>query len=120
MSATMQPNWLETVDFKGYLEGLATLKLSEDDRGNGVVKQRIAAKKQLSRATARIGDATTGVRLELTSYAAPCKKIAPAFTAEHFVRVSQKVHAGWSRLYARVLEPGRISLGDRVVTEESH
>lgn len=68
----------------------------------------------------RIGDATTGVRLELTSYAAPCKKIAPAFTAEHFVRVSQKVHAGWSRLYARVLEPGRISLGDRVVTEESH
>ena len=68
MSATMQPNWLETVDFKGYLEGLATLKLSEDDRGNGVVKQRIAAKKQLSRATARIGDATTLAKEILTAH----------------------------------------------------
>ena len=59
MSATMRPDWLETVDFKGYLAGLDPLKLSNDDRGNGVVNQRITAEKPLSRATARIGDATT-------------------------------------------------------------
>lgn len=58
MSATMQPNWLETVDFKGYLAGLDPLKLSNEDRGNGVVKQRITAEKPLRRATARIGDST--------------------------------------------------------------
>ena len=60
-----------------------------------------------------------GVSLELTAYAAPCKKIASAFAAEYFVRVSQKVHPGWSRLYARVLAPGRIARGDRVIVEES-
>ena len=59
MSATMRPDWLETVDFKGYLAGLDPLKLSNDDRDNGVVIQRITAEKPLSRATARIGDATT-------------------------------------------------------------
>jgi MOSC domain-containing protein YiiM len=28
--------------------------------------------------------------------------------------VSQKTHAGWSRLYARVLEEGDVRTGDRV------
>ena len=68
MSATMRPDWLETVDFNGYLAGLDPLKLSNDDRDNGVVKQRIAAKKQLSRATARIGDATTLAKEILTAH----------------------------------------------------
>ena len=54
------------------------------------------------------------VELALTGYASPCKNIAPAFRDEHFVRVSQKVHPGWSRVYARVVREGVISVGDVV------
>jgi MOSC domain-containing protein YiiM len=54
------------------------------------------------------------VSLELTRYAAPCTKIAGAFRDGRVVRVSEKVHAGWSRLYARVLKEGTLRIGDRV------
>ena len=52
------------------------------------------------------------VRLELTSHAAPCETIAGSFRDGEFVRVSPKVHPGWSRLYARVLEEGVVRQGD--------
>jgi MOSC domain-containing protein YiiM len=54
------------------------------------------------------------VELTLTGFASPCKNIAPAFRDDGFVRVSQKVHPGWSRLYARVTRAGLISVGDAV------
>ena len=54
------------------------------------------------------------VLLELTAYTAPCKKIAGSFANEQFTRISQKVHPGWSRLYARVLTPGMVRLGSEV------
>jgi MOSC domain-containing protein YiiM len=54
------------------------------------------------------------VQLTLTSYASPCKNIAPAFRDEEFVRVSQKLHPGWSRLYARVDGEGVVTIGDPV------
>ena len=55
-----------------------------------------------------------GAELELTSYTVPCRHIRAAFVDERFVRVSQKVHPGWSRLYARVLAPGNVAPGDAV------
>src|SRR5690349_5327243 len=54
------------------------------------------------------------VVLELTDYAAPCSNIARCFERRQYVRVNQKVHAGWSRLYARVLAEGTVQVGDRV------
>ena len=57
------------------------------------------------------------VRLEITRYTSPCYKIAGAFRDGAFVRVSQKVHPGWSRVYARVLAAGRIITGDAVSLE---
>lgn len=57
-----------------------------------------------------IGD----LQLEITSAAAPCRKIAGAFVNGEFVRVSQKQHPGWSRFYARVLREGSVSTGDVV------
>ena len=54
------------------------------------------------------------VRVELTDYAAPCNNIAGSFARRRMVRVSQKVHPGWSRLYARVLKEGTVRVGDRV------
>jgi MOSC domain-containing protein YiiM len=54
------------------------------------------------------------VLLELTDYAAPCSNIARSFERRQYVRVNQKVHAGWSRLYARVLAEGTVHVGDRI------
>lgn len=67
-----------------------------------------------ARAILRIGDA---LRVELTRAAPPCKTIAHCFVGSEFKRVSQKVHPGWSRMYARVLSEGAVRVGDAVVLE---
>jgi MOSC domain-containing protein YiiM len=54
------------------------------------------------------------VEIEITSYTAPCKNIAGSFSEGEFTRISQKVHPGWSRLYARVHRPGQVAAGDAV------
>ncbi len=63
----------------------------------------------------RIGDT---VLLEMMSYTAPCKYNAQWFANGEFSRISQKLHPGWSRLYARVLAEGIVRPGDRVTVEE--
>lgn len=57
-----------------------------------------------------IGDAV----LELTRPAYPCEKVAGSFRKGEFVRVSEKVHPGWSRFYSRVLGEGTVRVGDQV------
>jgi MOSC domain-containing protein YiiM len=52
------------------------------------------------------------VVLEITRYTSPCLNIRPAFTHGDYARVSEKRHPGSSRVYARVLVPGRIRTGD--------
>lgn len=54
------------------------------------------------------------VWLLVTTYAAPCRNIAGSFAGDEFGRISQKMHPGWSRVYARVLEPGVVRVGDPV------
>ena len=54
------------------------------------------------------------VLLEVTRYTSPCLNIRPAFSHGDYSRVSEKRHPGWSRVYARVLVPGRIKTGDPV------
>ena len=54
------------------------------------------------------------VELEITAYAPPCRKIVDSFADGTSTRVSQKVHPGWSRVYAKVLHEGRIATGDSV------
>jgi MOSC domain-containing protein YiiM len=54
------------------------------------------------------------VELEVASFTNPCKTIRDSFIDGHFRRISQKVHPGWSRVYARVLAEGKIRRGDRV------
>ena len=63
----------------------------------------------------RIGDA---VLLEIMSYTSPCKYNAQWFVDGEFSRISQKLHPGWSRLYARVLAEGVVRPGDAVAVEE--
>lgn len=52
--------------------------------------------------------------VELTSYADPCPDLLPYFThgANHLV--DQDKYPGWSRVYARVIEPGTVKVADEV------
>jgi MOSC domain-containing protein YiiM len=61
-------------------------------------------------ATLQIG----GVQLQITKYTSPCEKIGGSFLANDFTRISQKLHPGWSRVSARVLNGGVVRMGDPV------
>ncbi len=52
------------------------------------------------------------VRLLITKYASPCAKIRGSFLHHDVTRISQNVHAGCSRLCARVLAEGIVRIGD--------
>ena len=54
------------------------------------------------------------VVVEISSYTTPCKTIKASFVDEGFKRISQKIHPGESRLYARVLQTGRLAVGHQV------
>jgi MOSC domain-containing protein YiiM len=57
------------------------------------------------------------VQLEVLSYTAPCSQNTCWFTDGDFSRLSQKIHPGRSRVYARVLVEGVVKQGDPVVVE---
>ena len=54
------------------------------------------------------------VLLEIASFTDPCKTIKGSFIDGKFIRIAQKLHPGWSRVYARVLSEGPIRSGDPV------
>lgn len=55
-----------------------------------------------------------GVELEVASFTPPCKTIRECFADGRFERILQKTHPGESRVYARVLAPGRVGAGEAV------
>jgi len=59
------------------------------------------------------------VLVEITSYTSPCNSIPAFFVDGDYSRISQKIHPGYSRVYARVLSEGRLVIGQpiRVVSE---
>ncbi len=54
------------------------------------------------------------VLVELTSYTNPCNTIPAFFVDGNYQRIAQKVHPGWSRIYARVLTGGTLKVGQAV------
>lgn len=56
-----------------------------------------------------------GVVLQATAFAPPCPTIRASFTGGHFDRISDKRHAGESRVYCRVLAEGELRAGESVV-----
>lgn len=69
------------------------------------------------------GDVRPGVRLalgsarcEISSYAVPCRQNAPWFSDRDFGRIHHR-HGPVSRMYATVLEPGTVAIGDAVHLE---
>jgi MOSC domain-containing protein YiiM len=63
----------------------------------------------------QVGDA----RLLLTTFAVPCRNLSQYFEGGEIFRVSQKVHPGWSRIYARVERPAIVHIGDPVTMIDS-
>lgn len=61
--------------------------------------------------TLRLGEQ---VIITITGYTHPCKNIVGAFADGNFNRVSPKKNPGGARLYARVIQTGRIRVGDPV------
>ena len=53
------------------------------------------------------------VAIEVTRYTTPCSTTAP-FVSGDLKRFHQDHSPGWSRVYAKVLTPGRIAPGDAV------
>ena len=54
------------------------------------------------------------VMAEIVKYTSPCNSIPEFFADGRYDRISQKVHPGWSRVYARVLKGGRLVVGQSV------
>lgn len=54
------------------------------------------------------------VVVEITKYAGPCNTIAASFIKGNSKRISQKKFPGASRLYARVIQTGRLAVGQTV------
>jgi MOSC domain-containing protein YiiM len=59
----------------------------------------------------RLGDR---VLLEVTRFTTPCTNIAGSFADGEYGRILEQIHPGESRVYARVVTPGRVRQGDRV------
>jgi MOSC domain-containing protein YiiM len=57
------------------------------------------------------------VVIEITAFSNPCRKIAGSFSDGGHARLKQELHPGCSRLYARVLVPGPLAVGDAVDAE---
>ncbi len=55
-----------------------------------------------------------GVVLEVTKFTSPCATIRDSFTDLEFRRVKQEMHAGESRVYARVVKEGVIQDRERL------
>ncbi len=54
------------------------------------------------------------VEIEITGYTTPCQTIVDSFSDRRSRRISQKLYPGWSRVYARVITEGMLTIGDPV------
>ncbi len=54
------------------------------------------------------------VLIEITRYTTPCNSMEPSFLDGNYARLSQKANPGYSRVYAKVLQTGRLVIGQHV------
>ena len=54
------------------------------------------------------------VLIEITKFTTPCNSMEPSFLDGNYARLSQKANPGYSRVYARVLQTGRLVVGQTV------
>lgn len=116
-------------DHGGPMRALCLFTLEEIERlaGEGHPIYSGATGENVTLSGVPLAELTPGTRLalgdetliEVTSYTTPCKTIRDSFNDGDFTRISQKLHPGKSRVYARVLREGVIHAGDsaRIVGE---
>ncbi len=63
----------------------------------------------------KLGD----VLIEITGYTTPCGSLKSSFLNGEVTRILQDRHPGCSRLYARVLDEGRLEVGDPVSVQNA-
>ncbi|EFI34118.1 CRISPR-associated helicase Cas3 [Desulfonatronospira thiodismutans ASO3-1] len=68
MSATLKKDWLDTVDFSSALDSLETLSLTDEDKKQPAVKQRISASKPIQKAPCQSTDLRKLVDLTLKEH----------------------------------------------------
>lgn len=113
---------VDTQNHGGPLRALCLFTLEEIERlagvghpifpgaaGENVTLSGIALESLTPGTRLALGDA---VLIEVTQYTTPCKGIAEAFSDKDFTRISQKLHPGESRVYAKVLQAGELRAGD--------
>ncbi len=54
------------------------------------------------------------VLIEITRYTTPCNSMEPSFLDGNYARLSQKANPGYARVYAKVLQSGRLAIGQPV------
>jgi len=54
------------------------------------------------------------VIVEISSYTVPCRTIANSFIGGEFKRINQELYPGDARLYARVLQSGKLAVAQTV------
>jgi MOSC domain-containing protein YiiM len=59
------------------------------------------------------------VLIEVTDYTSPCNSMEASFSDGKYGRISQKANPGHSRVYARILKPGSLMVGQEVRFVES-
>jgi MOSC domain-containing protein YiiM len=79
--------------------------------GENVTTQGLPENHLRPGARLRLGE----IEIELTDYATPCRTIAESFSDGNSNRISHRLHPGSSRIYARVLQGGRLTVGDPIV-----
>lgn len=97
------------------LEVLATLRAEGHPIGPGAAGENVTISgldwgQILPGKTLRIG----AILVEITKPVTPCAANADWFINRSIARMSHTKHPGSARMYARVLEPGTIRVGDRV------
>jgi len=110
MSATLDPAWLNTVDFPDSLG--ETRQLEDDDRQIEPVKQRLNAPKLLHRADAIMGDAAGAAETIESSHEAETRTLAVFNTVKRAVEVykelkKQKPAAKLVLIHSRFRQPDR-------------
>ncbi len=122
MSATLQKDWLNTVDFKDTASNLKVIGLSEDDRSNPSVKKRINARKTLIKAECSADKPAEIAEMVIKSHKKGTRTLVVVNTVKRAVQVYQalkkkKPKADLTLVHSRFRPPDRQAALEKILDE---
>lgn len=120
MSATMQREWLMTVDFKARVGGLRYLELDEEDLQHPSIRDRRTAPKPLTRCQATMGDIKTLALEVQKAHQAGTRTIIVMNTVNRACELHDEIAKTWGQANGGklVLLHSRFRPGDRKTAME--